>query len=574
MSSFMSFLTLGLTADAAAAHRHEFSDASTVSSYRGQSLGSRTLRDSPPLTTLTTIVSQSTPKLVPTTTTPTAHEPRSKPKPQKTKTSYHLAAPPPSHHSPRIHSVVRPSRALILQLQRLHASTRPLPSYDVIPALAFATRPKRKRPIGLRSLGLHDLVIVSSEEYADQGNDGIYEDEDLSGRNFVASLSPVSKKDKEEDGLKALLELAGGTMWEASQKSNGSYEFVRRHDNGETLVARWILRIPNTRRRSSQMASAARDNKLSTVGEKKFQFSMINSNTRKHPILASMIGQRIDIWDQYSVPTSITSRPSSPGELSRTEAMSTHSISDVESERVLVQTEEDIKTLIIVTGTWVALFEGFNGRSWFDESAITPSPVRTSGAFKTQVLSTESSPLGEKRSLDVPTDKGLRRGAALSHKATTGGNKPIEDETGSLSTRRSNSTGNAYMRPVRNSASLMPCKLGSTRASPVSTRAPSPEPAATFSPIIEVQNAPSVIPPTGRATSAEAHCAHNSPSDPIPNTVQPTPKKEAKPKMDRWRRKSLPPRVQSVVAEPEKKSLKQKLSRVFSLLRKNNGSSL
>ena len=60
MSSLMSFLTLGLTADAAAAHRQTADTPATTPSYSSHSLGSRTARSSvAPLGTLTTILSQS-----------------------------------------------------------------------------------------------------------------------------------------------------------------------------------------------------------------------------------------------------------------------------------------------------------------------------------------------------------------------------------------------------------------------------------------------------------------------------------------------------------------------------------
>ncbi|KAF8425922.1 hypothetical protein EV426DRAFT_531324, partial [Tirmania nivea] len=373
----MSFLTLGLTADAAAAHRHEFSSGTTTttSTYNGHSVGSQTPSRTPsgtiPLQSLTAIISHSGSTLETASLASQAapeREPTPKPRPSRTKTTYHLAAPPPSNHINRIHSVVRPGRSLILQLQRLSASTRPLPSYDVIPALAFATKPKRKRPISLRTLSLHDLVILSSEEYTDLDDDDENEDEDLSHRTFVASISPITRKDREDDSVKALIEFPGGIVWEASQRTNGSYELICRQENEETLVARWILRVPNSRRRSSQIMTPGRETRSAVQGEKKFQFSMINASTRRHPILATMAGQRIDINDQYSVSTNVCSRPGSPSGFSRFDAMSTHSHSDYEAGKVLVQTEEHIKTLIVVTGTWITLREGFNGRSWFDES--------------------------------------------------------------------------------------------------------------------------------------------------------------------------------------------------------------
>ena len=576
MTSFMSFLTLGLTADAAAAHRHEFSSGTTTatSTYNSQSAGSRTPSRTPsgtiPLEPLT-IISHSSSTLDTASQASQAaleREPTPKPRPSRTKTAYHLAAPPPSNHINRIHSVVRPGRSLILQLQRLSASTRPLPSYDVIPALAFATKPKRKRPISLRTLGLHDLVILSSEEYTDQDDDDENEDEDLSHRTFVASISPITRKDREDDSVKALIEFPGGIVWEASQRTNGSYEFMCRQEGGETLVARWILRVPNSRRRSSQTMTPGRETRPAVQGEKKFQFSMINANTRRHPILATMAGQRIDINNQYSISTSVCSRPGSPSGFSRFDAMSTHSHSDYEAEKVLVQTEEHIKTLIVVTGTWITLREGFNGRSWFDESLLASTPIRTSMAPKTPITPGENSAKGEKRGLDWPVQKVIRRGTLLGHQATTGTAKPLEEESTSISARRANSAGSTFKRSAFS-------RFGSTRNSPVSTRAPSPETTIRF---IPVAGNPDQIRPAQKTTPLSS--PHLQQSNMVSVTdvqaVDRSPSKpgKQKPDKDRWRRKSVLPRPgDGAERESQKRTLRQKLCRVFSILRRNPGDS-
>ena len=558
MSSFMSFLTLGLTADAAAAHRHEFSSTSNspVSTYHTPTGGSRTPGEGPILSPLTTIASESTTTSGSSSVSTPEREPTPKPKPRRTKTSYHLATPPPSHHSNRIHTVVRPSRALVLQLQRLHASTRPVPSFDVIPALAFSAKSKRKR---LRSLGSHDFVILSSEEYTEDDDD---EEEDMSSRNVIASISPVPKKDRDEDSTRALVEFPGGNVWEASQRANGSYEFICRQENGETLTARWVLRAPNTRRRSSQTVTPGKEAKPTIQTERKFQFSMINSNTRKHPILATMTGQRIDICDQYSVPTNACSRPSSPTSgSSRMDTMSTHSYSEVENERVLVQTEEHLKKLVIATGTWITLREGFNGRSWFDDTSLSLTPIKGSKP------PTAESPLkAEKRSMDLPVQKITRRSTFLG--------RPSEEESvPSSPARRANSTGSALKRPVRE---MRVSKLGSTCDSLASTRASTPEPPAhqTSQPALP-GNSIDTITPLRRSSPLSATPPQHPHSSVLDSNelVNDRPLgKNGKVKGDKWRRKSLAARGGGDGTreyEGEKRTIKQKISRVFNILRRN-----
>lgn len=579
MSSFMSFLTLGLTADAAAAHRHEFSSNNdpTTSTYSSQVVvsrtPSRTMSRTPsgsvPLQPVATMSNSSSSLELSSRGTP-ERESTPKPKTLKTKTTYHLASPPPSTHINRIHSVVRPGRALILQLQRLHASKRPVPTFDVIPSLAFATKPKRKRPISLRTLGLNDLVILSSEAYTEQHDDDENEDEDLSSRTFIASISPVTRRDKEDDSVKAFIEFPGGNVWEASQRANGSYEFVCRQDNGQTLVARWFFpKNSNSRRRSSQ---TGREAKSTAQGEKKFQFSMINANTRRHPILATLSGQRIDINDQYHVSTNVCSRPSSPSGFSRFDAMSTHSQSDTDTERVLMLTEDHIKTLIVVTGTWVALREGFNGRSWFDDS-LTASPAKSTATAKSPTTPTEISLKGDKRGLDWPVQKVIRRSTLLGHQATTP-IKPLEEESEANSTRRANSTGSTFKRCI---TPKIP-KFESPHDSPVLSRAPTPEPPAQTTSIPGGSN--SIAPPVQRATvltttpSSQIQQNNRFSTSNVPTADQPIAKPaKLKTEKERWRRRSTPARSGGGTdrAEGEKRTLRQKISRVFGILRRNSG---
>ena len=570
MSSFMSFLTLGLTADAAAAHRHEFSSnisTSTTPNFHMKHRSSRPSPQTPPRTPplippqaqqsrtpphtpsqavsrisstsnpahiLTTIESQSASTLG-LASEVTSGEDQSleqgsmrKPRSLKTKTTYHLAAPPPSNHINRIQSVVRPNRVLLLQLQRLHASSRPVPSFDVFPALAFATKPKRKRPLGLQTLGCHDLVILSSEEYTDQGGGEGNEDGDLSTRQFIASISHITRKDKDDDGVKALIEFPGGVIWEASQKTNGSYEFVSRQENGETLMARWVLRTPNNKQRSSQAMGL-------TQGEKRFQFSMINANTRRHPILATMTGQRMDINDQYHIPMSLTSRPGSSTGISRLEAMSINSHSDLEGEKLLVQTDEFTKTLIVVTGTWVTLREGFNGRFWFDEPFLASSPSRATSTSKIQ----------------VDTPKLMRRGTSLRRQAT-GVNGPLEGGSQSTSTGRATS---AHGNSKRKASS----GTGYNRISSSSTRASSPEST------IKLESPSTIHTPIGRMNSSESQETKIPSSAPSSTWLRRSLSKFSKPDKDRNRNMIARTDNTGGIAS-EGRTLKQKLSRVFSIL--------
>lgn len=47
---------------------------------------------------------------------------------------------------------------------------------------------------------MHDFVIVQSEDHLGFSEEDEGEDEDLSSRSVIASICPVPKRDREEDG--------------------------------------------------------------------------------------------------------------------------------------------------------------------------------------------------------------------------------------------------------------------------------------------------------------------------------------------------------------------------------------
>src|SRR5438046_9723303 len=109
----------------------------------------------------------------------------------RTRKSFQLARPPPSFgHKQRLN--LRPK--LLLQLQHLPPSGRPIPTLDVLPSTFFATKLAANLPrVFFRrrdGLCLHDMVVVSSESY-DAPMDKNLADEDGSGDDGWSSRDVI-----------------------------------------------------------------------------------------------------------------------------------------------------------------------------------------------------------------------------------------------------------------------------------------------------------------------------------------------------------------------------------------------
>lgn len=464
----MSFLTL-FTADAAAAHGHEFSRSKST-----------------PLQ-----MSHQTHKLSATASLPrpSVIEISPPPPPRKllrSKTSYYLAQPPPgSHHS---------SRSLVVQLQKLSNITRPLPTFDVLPASVFAPRLKRK--VGKffnHGVGMQDLVFLTSEDFEDD------DEESLSSRHMVASVSVENKKVHGEEGKGpkvTVIRLDSGPQWEISQTSSGGYEFVAHEDTGNMLVARWNPKSTNPRRRSyqTQISDSGDD------GEKKFQFSLVDPNSKKHPILGHLTKQTIEINDHYS-PSSTSSPPTSPITTppqsrpgSPVNPSFLGSTLQPVDEKIMVKTSERVRALILVSGIWVALREGLVTSNMRLDEPLSPGPLSPSSSLFPDGLSVRPTITGRfaadrpRRSIfdDQP---GFRRTSTVPHsRATDPRRRSANSESlgNGVAPRRAHSQGSPATRHRAHTTSSTFCRSSPVpEATRASTRANTPEqlePMATSTP--------------------------------------------------------------------------------------------
>ncbi|KAI9851370.1 MAG: hypothetical protein M1838_003833 [Thelocarpon superellum] len=278
--------------------------------------------------------------------------------PTRSRTSFQLAHPPPSViHRQRLH--IRPR--LLLQLQRLSSAGRPNPTLDVLPSTIFAPKLARTFPKifrGKDGLGPNDLVVVDSEEYCAQANavDQAEEDGEES-RHVVATICPL----RSEGHLQAKAEicLSDGPLWEATSLATGGYQFVAVGEHGVRTTVRWVPRSP---------AVYPRPHKVEKVpGAAKEQgrlgFSIINPASRRHPIIATMTRSTIDVVDYYpeASPATTAESPTSP-------SVDPFASPFVEVPQPLRRPMDDaLRTLILITGIWVAFREGWSENFKYDD---------------------------------------------------------------------------------------------------------------------------------------------------------------------------------------------------------------
>ncbi|KAI9892445.1 MAG: hypothetical protein M1814_001402 [Vezdaea aestivalis] len=270
----------------------------------------------------------------------------------RSKTRYSLAVPAPVGVKTKLS--FRPK--LLLQMQRTSLSSRPVPTYDVLPSTSFAPRLARKFPKVFRGkdgLGANDVVVVSSEEYThSQSLEPVSEETGEDGwhsREVVASICQLGRSEGRAQG-KAEICINDGSRWEASPLSNGCYEFVSIDEHGISTTVRWVTRSSKTHRRNSLSTGSGR----ASEDERKFNFSVINPSFRRHPIIASLSKHSLDILDSYPTTSSSTANhpPTSPFRRpSRSDSFP--------EDRSLTPTSPSLHLLIAITSIWVSLRESW-----------------------------------------------------------------------------------------------------------------------------------------------------------------------------------------------------------------------
>ncbi|KAH6723961.1 hypothetical protein BKA61DRAFT_463022 [Leptodontidium sp. MPI-SDFR-AT-0119] len=366
----------------------------------------------------------------------------------RTSTTFQLAHPAPTLTQKQRLLQIRPK--LLLQLQQLSSDARPRPFLDVLPSTVVVPRLYKKFPRMFRGkgeLGCNDVMVVKSEEYettVESNVEGSDSDEDgLANRDLVAVICQMPKDSGGSQG-KAEMVLSDGSVWVASPLPNGLFEFITTDEHGIQTTARWVRR--SNRRQSVDMPDAIINNEV------KFTFSIIDPNSRRHPILATMNQAKLNIPDCYTTisPSAGRHPPTSP---LRTFAEDENQVADEEVApgRTTIPVDQALKTLIQVTGVWLALRQGWSPYFKYNDAmavaknshgrvrsmSLTPEPGRLSPT-PTFTSTPEST-----HTLGAVLGGTIRRVSAIGC-PTTGSSPQLERNPSTP--KRSVSTGTAFMQ--------------------------------------------------------------------------------------------------------------------------------
>lgn len=296
----------------------------------------------------------------------------------RSSTNFLLAVPPPRTSTKKaLLKAARPR--LLLQLQELPSNSRPRPSIDVFPVsllsgpLSTACCVNRfSRLFGAKGeLGPRDLVLVQSEDYTN----GQEKEETNSGRRQPVAVIRRGRNpgDKEE------IVIEDGTVWTCTDEK-GYHSFVHVDEHGRSLTARWVKRTAS-KRVSSISSNRTSSSSNSNPGmapnttdaadpDCRYTFSLINPLSRRHPILASLTPQSLEIFDSYTTPSASQGRypPTRPmscvmnsGSSVGSESPRSPLFEEPFTKRETHLVDESVKKLITITSLWLTLRIGPSG---------------------------------------------------------------------------------------------------------------------------------------------------------------------------------------------------------------------
>ncbi|CAK7211170.1 hypothetical protein SCUCBS95973_001042 [Sporothrix curviconia] len=318
------------------------------------------------------------------------------------KSTTFLFAHPAPKLSTRKHLLKRIRPTLLMQMQQLSPDRRPLPVIDVYPSSLIAgnvaaPRFSKRFPrlFGINGeLGLHDTILVQSEDYDSQmlGSESEGDDDVFEHRALLAVLSPLRRGDQSE------IALEDGSVWTTTPLPTGSFDFVRIDQHGVKTTARWVRRAIT----KPAAMSPGLDDSTAPATECKFTFSIIDPQSRRHPILATLTRSTLEILDRYTTVSSSASRypptrawtqspalhdadASNDEELSHDEdsgqppAIAPAMLSNAKA-RTTLPVDAALKTFISISAIWVSMQCG-----WGQPDAISHCP--SSGNSNTSGIS-------------------------------------------------------------------------------------------------------------------------------------------------------------------------------------------
>lgn len=370
----------------------------------------------------------------------------------RTSTTFQLAHPAPTLTQKQRLIHIRPR--LLLQLQRLSRDSRPEPAIDVLPSAVVVPRLAHKFPRMFRGkavLGMNDVLVVRSEEYESQ-DDSMTEtadsdEENLASRDMMAVICQMPKDAGGALG-KAEIVLSDGSVWTATPLPNGLYEFTTTDENCNKTTARWVKR--STRRSSADFSSGA-----PSATPFKYTFSIIDPNSRRHPIMGTLTQCTLDIPDFYTS-VSQSARRHPPTTHIRPLFGEHDSMDDEPSpERTTHPVEEDVKRLVQVTGIWVALREGLSPHFRYNDSMTAGATSHKASHGRARSASLTPEPKRPAMHCAPEPGHGARTAVGKLCRARTSGPGPAAPHAPSpqvevvrATPQRSTSAGAAFMQRV------------------------------------------------------------------------------------------------------------------------------
>ena len=283
---------------------------------------------------------------------------RSRRRSSQSKTIYQLAHPPPSvRHRQRFR--LRPKT--LLQLRQVSNTSRPIPLFDVLPLILFAPRLFRRVPRILQNkqgLGLDDLVFIQSQSRtslstAPEGSAPSIDQDGKTDCEIIAAICQSSLTER-NGPCRTEIRFSSGATWTATALRSGAYEFASDGEVGIRSIARWV-----PRRDDMQMEGTGTSERSELAA---FKFSLVDVRSRRHPVIANMSRQSISVYDQYSIPSSpqVTPRHCTIETFDQVGSVPRGEIIEGECSepcKAVIETDDDLRTLIAITGIWVAFCE-------------------------------------------------------------------------------------------------------------------------------------------------------------------------------------------------------------------------
>ncbi|KXT00461.1 hypothetical protein AC578_1931 [Pseudocercospora eumusae] len=322
-------------------------------------------------------------------------------KSSRPKTMFSICHPPPeSKMKQKLH---RRPRAL-LQLHRLQAAKRPLPALEVIPSANFSIRLTRAITKVIKArhgMCPNDLVVLKAEKYSTEEAD-----EEQEARDVVGLICKGRKDEEKANAGKMFIHMASGRIWEAYATATGAYECSTVDEHGLETKVRWV---PKRNKDGS---------KTDKHGFRRFNFSTISPNRRRHPVIATLSKSGLDVNDTYKLPDAAAATPLGTPKL---ETTILENAMDDEAGGKELETDDKLREIISMTAIWVTFKEGWSPSFRFDDKQkdhLEATPGSPQKSFTSPIAAPPASPanmpLDKRGSLKSMGSGIMRRASVLS----------------------------------------------------------------------------------------------------------------------------------------------------------------